>query len=109
MFNNKSILITGGSGFIGSNILNYFINFKNIKLYNFSLNQQKLNHSSITFIKGDLTNSLDLNKLNQYSYDYIFHQAALVDTTVMDKNLMLNTNTNSFKTILDITKKIKPS
>uniref|UniRef100_A0A6C0EI75 NAD-dependent epimerase/dehydratase domain-containing protein n=1 Tax=viral metagenome TaxID=1070528 RepID=A0A6C0EI75_9ZZZZ len=107
MFNNKSILITGGSGFIGSNILNYFINFKNVKLYNFSLDKEKLEHSSITFIKGDLTNNLDLNQLNQYSYDYIFHQAALVDTTVMDETLMLDTNTNSFKTILDITKRNK--
>jgi ADP-L-glycero-D-manno-heptose 6-epimerase len=105
MFDNKNILITGASGFIGSNILNYLINFKNIKLYNFSLDEGKIKHSKVIYIKGDLTSSSDLDKLNQYSFDYIFHQAALVDTTVMDKDLMLNTNTNSFKKILNITKK----
>ena len=29
-----SILVTGGSGFIGTNLINYFLQFKNLKIYN---------------------------------------------------------------------------
>ena len=63
-FDNKIILITGGSGFIGSNFLKYFLNFDNIKIINFDLIEQNIKNEKITFIKGNLTNKNDLNKLN---------------------------------------------
>ncbi len=40
--------------------------------------------------------------LDSYKIDYIFHQAAISDTTVSDQKIMLDTNLNSFRDIVDI-------
>jgi len=118
-FNDKVILITGGAGFIGSNLAFYFQeNYPNSKIVIFdsfrsdskfpsgnftSLGHFKnLNGFKGEVISGDINSSDDLSRLNEYSFDYIFHQAAISDTTVMDQKLVVQTNTNAFKDILDI-------
>lgn len=85
---NKNILITGGSGFIGSHITNKLIDDNNIHIID-NLSTGKLNyldnthHENLTFIKKDL-NSLDLNA-NLKDIDYVFHLAAMVSVPLSVK------------------------
>ncbi len=39
---------------------------------------------------------------NQYSFDYIFHQAAISDTTVSEQDLMIQTNVNAYEDLLQL-------
>jgi ADP-L-glycero-D-manno-heptose 6-epimerase len=53
-------------------------------------------------ISGDINSKEDIEKLKKYKFDYIFHEAAISDTTVSDQTLMIQTNVNAFKTLLDL-------
>lgn len=78
-----TILITGGAGFIGSNLCEYFINLgeKVICLDNFATghrhNIEKLrHHTHFTLIEGDIRD-LAVCKKAVEGADYVLHQAAL--------------------------------
>ncbi|MCX8480730.1 MAG: SDR family oxidoreductase [Sediminibacterium sp.] len=81
---NSRFLITGGAGFIGSNMVAYLVqhNAKKIKildnLSNGYLNniQEFLNLPNVEFIEGDITN-MDTCTQACKDVDYISHQAAL--------------------------------
>ena len=80
---NKNILITGGAGFIGSNLTDYFLENNNKVTVLDSLItgkeeniQHHYNNDSFTFIKGDIRDLETCNKALK-DVDYVFHQAAL--------------------------------
>ncbi len=119
-FNNKSVLITGGAGFIGSNLAFYFQKnypkckiiifdsfrsgetLSNGNLKSFGHYKNLLGFDGIV-ISGDINDKVALKKLeDEYNFDYIFHQAAISDTTATEQDLMIQTNVNAFEDLLKI-------
>jgi ADP-L-glycero-D-manno-heptose 6-epimerase len=117
---NKMILITGGAGFIGSNLAFYFQNnhpdAKVVVLDSFRSGETLSNGNLKSFghfknlvgfrgevISGDINDKdllLDLEV--NYNFDYIFHEAAISDTTALEQDLMIKTNVNAYKDLLNL-------
>ncbi|NPA55478.1 MAG: ADP-glyceromanno-heptose 6-epimerase [Epsilonproteobacteria bacterium] len=122
MFDNKTILITGGAGFVGSNLALYFQQHTNAKIVVFDKfrSEERFSNGNLksfghyenlidfqgVVISGDITNQDDLDRLREYKFDYIFHQAAISDTTVLDQKIMIDTNVNAFADLLDMAVKM---
>ena len=115
-------MITGGAGFIGSNLAFYFQeNFPNSKIIVFDCfrnteifangNLKSFGHykNLVGFkgrvICGNINNQADLALLDDYKFDFVFHQAAISDTRFFDQEMVLKTNVNSFYDLLAIAKK----
>ena len=124
-FNHKTILITGGAGFIGSNLAFYFQNnfpnstiivfdkfrsgktLSNGNLESFGHFKNLLGFNGIV-ISGDINDTSALKNLEDtYNFDYIFHEAAISDTTVSEQDLMIETNVNAYENLLKIALKHK--
>jgi ADP-L-glycero-D-manno-heptose 6-epimerase len=119
-FNEKTILITGAAGFIGSNLCFYFQNnypnSKVIALDSFRSGETLSNGNLKSFghyknllgftgtvISGDVNDKELLNQIDEdYEFDFIFHEAAISDTTASEQDLMVKTNVNAYEDLLKI-------
>ncbi|MGZ4117026.1 MAG: SDR family oxidoreductase [Bacteroidia bacterium] len=98
----KTFLVTGGAGFIGSNIVEYLLKYnakKVVVLDNLATGFEEnikpySTLSNFEFIKGDICNIDDCHKACK-GIDYVFHQAALGSVPRSFQNPIATHNVNS--------------
>ena len=103
----NKILITGGSGFLGSHLVDLLLE-REYKVTNIDNNSYNLKHKNYTYINSSKLNSQKLKNIVQSSHT-IFHFAAQSDIEESLKNpgeTLLN-NINSTINILDVIAKSK--
>lgn len=108
MENAAKVLITGGAGFIGSNLCDYFLakNYKVVCLDNFSTGHRKnidhlLENPDFTLIEGDIRNFDDCQKAVK-GVSYVLHEAALgsVPRSINDPITSNDVNVSGFLNML---------
>src|SRR4030042_4213466 len=78
-FENTTILVVGGAGFVGSNLVKMILESspQEVVVIDNLLSSERQNlpeSPKVNFIKGSITNNRILNEL-QDNFDYIFHLA----------------------------------
>ena len=83
MFENRTLLITGGTGSFGNAVLNRFLSSSIKEIRIFSRDEKKqhdmrvlLNSNKVKFFLGDVRDINSIDKVMQ-GVDYVFHAAAL--------------------------------
>lgn len=114
---NKTVLITGAAGFIGSNFVPYYLE-ENHGIQIVSLDKltyagdvlnlfEVSNHKNHTFIEGDICNrSLIEDLFNTYDFQGVIHFAAEshVDNSIKNPGAFIETNITGTFNLLDIAK-----
>ncbi len=112
---NSKVLVTGGAGFIGSNLTEALLSQGNkvICLDNFMTGYRKniepfLSHENYTLIEGDIRNYEDCEKAVA-GCDYVLHQAALgsVPRSIKDPMTATDVNVGGFVKMLFAAKEAK--
>lgn len=107
------ILVTGGAGFIGSclaeklaeNKENYLVAVDNL-LTGSKAKVPVSEHQNVKFIKADVNNLHEISSIfNAYSFDYVFHYAALVGVKrTLDNPVMVLNDIAGINNILLLSK-----
>jgi UDP-glucose 4-epimerase len=104
-----SILITGGSGYLGWNLANSLGKVNQIVIYDLQAPPNLSNQeSNISFISGSITDSLGLNKLfSNNAFDTVYHLAALknVNESFNLKSKYLDVNLDGTKKLFELSVK----
>lgn len=114
----KTILITGGAGFIGANFIPYFIEVHptykviNLDLLTYAGNPDNLleveKHPNYKFVQGDINNRALLEFLfTEYDINGVIHFAAEshVDNSITGPEAFVKTNVNGTFALLDVARK----
>ena len=114
MINEKTFLVTGGAGFIGSHIVEYLITNnakKVIVIDNLSTGfldniQNFIGKDNFEFYRGDITNIIDCDYVTN-NVDIICHQAAVGSITKSIENPLRShdSNVNGFLNLLEMARK----
>ncbi len=114
----RTLLITGGAGFIGSHVVRLFVNkypeykIVNLDALTYAGNLENLedvkDKPNYVFEKGDITDEAFINKLfTTYQFDGVIHLAAEshVDRSIMDPLAFIKTNVLGTAVLLNAARK----
>ena len=87
MYENKTVLITGATGLIGSHIVDRLMELDNVRVIALSRNEEKLeigfskylNDPRFRIIVGNIQENLEIDE----KVDYIFHAASPMESKVI--------------------------
>lgn len=99
----SNILVTGGAGFIGSQLIRRLLKEKKSKVFtidNLSTGQKKNISKGVTFIKGNCYDPKIYNKINNLKFDVIFHIAGQSSGEISFEDPIYDIRTNLESTIL---------
>ncbi len=98
------ILVTGGAGFIGSNLVKHLAADGHVTVACDDFSSGSWTHlvdyggDVLTAdVAGDLSVLASMDR-----FDVIFHQASITDTTVMDQRKMMHNNVEGFRNMLEL-------
>jgi UDP-N-acetylglucosamine/UDP-N-acetylgalactosamine 4-epimerase len=106
--NNRRVLVTGGAGFIGSNLIrsllennNYVVCLDNLSTGKIDNIKELLDYENFRFIKGDIRNVEDCNE-SVKDIEIVLHQAALgsVPRSIADPVTSTDVNIGGFVKML---------
>jgi UDP-glucose 4-epimerase len=106
----NTILVTGGSGYLGTRICNYLAD-KNINVIpicnSFVPNDEMWSRKMYDIIIGDIANKSTLKRINQHKLDYIIHLISL-DQFSSQRNIKktVDVNVKSTWDLLELAKEI---
>ena len=111
-----NILITGGAGFVGSNLTNELLKQNSLNKLTIidNLSTGKIenipNSDKVEFIEGDISNKILVKKIfNRNNFDYIFHLAAIpfVKESILEPVKTHKINFDATLNLLELTKEQK--
>ena len=110
----KTVLVTGGAGYIGSKLVtkllkdNYKVTVVDILKFSSKSLNHLFNNKNFTFVKGDVRNKNLMKKLIN-KHDFIIPLAALVGAPLCEKNkkAAVSVNLNSIKYLMNLISKKK--
>lgn len=97
---NKTVLVTGAAGFIGSNLVQRLIleDFKVVAIDNLSTGKRSNLPSqteNFIFLKGDISKKVTVEKVfNEYNFDIVFHLAGNASIVNAENNLEADLRNN---------------
>ena len=111
--NNKKILVTGGAGFVGTNLIKYLLkktSYKIISIDNYSsgLRKNHVKNSRVKYFKGDTRNIFKLiKKPNQIKTVFHFGEFSRIYQSFLNMNECIESNTVGSNSIFNFCLKNK--
>lgn len=115
---DKTILITGGAGFIGSNFIEFLlaeepsIRIINLDVMTYAGRQENMEgfegHAQYTFIKGDICDRILVESIfEEHNINGVIHFAAEshVDNSISGPEAFIRTNVNGTFNLIDVARK----